>query len=72
MRFNIKSEANSRLVELEDMRKKVRNEKLNQKDPYVRLTRESLTYYLTKGKTSGPSPYVTEEMLTKRRGVLYP
>ncbi|HCW04533.1 MAG TPA: AMMECR1 domain-containing protein [Clostridium sp.] len=70
MRFNIKSEANSRLVELEDMRKKVRNEKLNQKDPYVRLTRESLTYYLTKGKKlQDLPPYVTEEMLTKRRGV---
>lgn len=70
MSFNIHSEANSKLIELETMRKQVHNQKLNQKDPYVRLARESLTCYLTLDKKLQHIPeYVTEEMLTRKRGV---
>jgi AmmeMemoRadiSam system protein A len=43
--------------------------KIESEDPYVRLARESLTYYLIHGKYMNVPSYVENEMLEKRRGV---
>lgn len=70
MRFNVLSEDESKLAKLEDLRRLAQNRKSNQKDPYVRLARQSLTTYLTTGRELEKLPeYVTEEMLKNKRGV---
>ena len=54
---------------LDENRKKY-NQKINTSDPYVRLARESLTYYLLHGEYMDHVPaYVTDEMRNTKRGV---
>lgn len=70
MKLKVSSEDNSKLKELEELRTRAHKNKLNQKDPFVRLARESLTSYLAIGKRVKELPdYVSEEMRTIRRGV---
>lgn len=70
MRFNITSKSDSKLKELEEVKKLSHKKKLSQKDPYVRLARESLTTYLTKGSQLIEIPdYVTADMNSMKRGV---
>lgn len=70
MSFNILSEGSSKLQELEERKKAEQQKKLSQRDPYVRLARESLTTYLNTGKPMNDTPdYVIEEMKNTRRGV---
>ncbi|NLY43153.1 MAG: AmmeMemoRadiSam system protein A [Clostridiaceae bacterium] len=70
MKFNILSNDASKLHELEGIQNTVREKKQNQSNPYVRLARESLTTFLTKGEVIKQLPdYVTEEMKNNRRGV---
>lgn len=70
MRFNVISEGESQLSKLEEIRKAGHEKKSGQKDPYVRLARESLTTYLTTGRELDKIPdYVTPEMLNAKRGV---
>jgi MEMO1 family protein len=70
MRFNVLGEGVSMLEELEHIKKSRYASKANQKDPYVRLARESLTHYLTTGTKLQEIPdYVTSEMRDTKRGV---
>ncbi|MBC2581487.1 AmmeMemoRadiSam system protein A [Clostridium sp. DJ247] len=70
MKFNVISKDNSILESLENIRKTVQKKKLNQKDPYVRLARESLSTYLNTGKQLEKLPdYVIDEMKNTKRGV---
>lgn len=70
VRFSVEGNGNSVLRELENLRELSRQRKLNQEDAYVRLARESLTYYLTTGKHLKEIPsYITDEMQNMKRGV---
>ncbi|MBL4934656.1 AmmeMemoRadiSam system protein A [Clostridium sp. YIM B02515] len=70
MKFNVLSEDSSKLKDIENLRKLNHKKKLQQTDPYVRLARESLTTYLTKGIELKTIPdYIPEEMKNIRRGV---
>jgi MEMO1 family protein len=70
MRFNVLSEDTSKLKEMEELRRTGYEKKLNQKDTYVKLARESLTYYLQNDKGMEEIPdYVTDEMTSIKRGV---
>lgn len=54
---------------LMDQKKRKVNDKINLENPYVRLARESLTYYLKHGEYLNVPHYVTKDMLTEKRGV---
>ncbi len=70
MRFHMGSAADSVLAKLEDKKNEVYMKKSDQKDPYVKLARESLTTYLTTGQEVTTLPdYIPEEMKNLRRGV---
>jgi len=70
MRFNIIGEALPKLAKLEALRKANLEKKNNQKDPYVKLARESLTTYLSsKEELKGIPEYVTDEMKNAKGGV---
>lgn len=70
MKFEPYSKDTSRLEDLRRIKEKHYEKKINSKDPYVRLARESLTTYLNTGKELTYLPdYVTDEMETKKRGV---
>lgn len=70
MKFNILSDNNSKLEELELLRKAYHEKRNHQSDPYVRLARESLTTYLNSGKELKQIPdYVADEMKNMKRGV---
>lgn len=70
MKFNVISEDSSKLEELEGIKKQNQDKKLNQSNPYVKLARESLSYYLHKGEMLKQIPdYVTDEMKQIKRGV---
>jgi AmmeMemoRadiSam system protein A/AmmeMemoRadiSam system protein B len=70
MRFNLFSETNSGLNMLEEIQKEAHDRKLKQIDPYVRLARESLSFYLKNEKKLKELPkYITDEMKNKKRGV---
>ncbi|MDD7794096.1 AmmeMemoRadiSam system protein A [Clostridium sp. 'White wine YQ'] len=70
MKFNIIADGPSKLQELEELKNKAYENINNQKDPYVKLARESLTSYLKTGKELKIIPdYVTDEMKDKKRGV---
>jgi AmmeMemoRadiSam system protein A len=70
MKFNILSEDEPKIGELEKLRKSQYENKNNQSDPYVRLARESLTTYLTTGRKLREIPeYVPKEMKNMQRGV---
>ncbi|GKU24899.1 AmmeMemoRadiSam system protein A [Clostridium folliculivorans] len=70
MKFNVLSEDEPKLGELEELRKSQYEKKNNQSDPYVRLARESLTTYLTTRRKLKEIPeYVPNEMKNMQRGV---
>lgn len=70
MSLDIISDDSSKLERLESIQRTTYNKKKNQRDPYVRLARESLTTFLTEGKMSNKLPdYITDEMKINRRGV---
>lgn len=70
MKFQPSAEGDSVLKKLTDLQKERQERKKHQKNPYVRLARESLTYYLETRKMLDTIPdYVTEEMKTQKRGV---
>ena len=70
MRFNVLSEKEPLLEKLEKHRSEAFGKRKNQSDPYVRLARESLTTYISKGREIIELPkYVTEEMKKIKRGV---
>lgn len=60
----------SKIFDLEELKRSLVEKKNHQKNPYVRLARESLTYYLTMGKELENIPeFVPEEMKNIKRGV---
>lgn len=70
MRFNKIREDETKVDKIEEFKKSMYKNKLNEKDPYVRLARESLTNYLTTGRELEHIPnYVTSEMREVKRGV---
>jgi AmmeMemoRadiSam system protein A/AmmeMemoRadiSam system protein B len=70
MRFKLFSETGSGLEILEKMRKEAQDKKLMQIDPFVRLARESLSFYLNNRKKLNKLPdYITDEMNNIKRGV---
>lgn len=70
MKLEAFSNDTSKLKELERIRKDEYESKKQEKDPYVKLARESLTQYLTTGEAIEEIPdYVTEEMRNLKRGV---
>jgi len=70
MEFHVVSDDQSMLEKLEVLRSEAYKKKQDQKDPFVRLARESLTTYLNTGRRIEKLPdYVTDEMKGNRRGV---
>jgi len=70
IKFNIISDDESKLENLEKIRLSNYEKRKNQNDPYVRLARESLTTYLSSGETIKSLPhYVNDEMKNLKRGV---
>ncbi|WP_069999886.1 AmmeMemoRadiSam system protein A [Cellulosilyticum sp. I15G10I2] len=70
MKMNVVAEDASKLRELEAVKNGNYEKKQNQRDPYVRLARESLTSYLNLDKVQEKLPnYITDEMKSMKRGV---
>ncbi|ADL50788.1 AmmeMemoRadiSam system protein A [Clostridium cellulovorans] len=70
MRFNVMDKDSSKLNDLESIRRELHKKREILKDPYVRLAIDSLTTYLKTGEELAEAPdYVTEEMLSHKRGV---
>ncbi len=70
MKFDTQSDGDSILNKLTELKKTKYEQKKQQKNPYVRLARESLTYYLETRRMLDEIPsYVTEEMRSDKRGV---
>lgn len=70
MKFNVLSEDAPSLKQLEEIKREAYEKRKNTSDSYVRLARESLTYYLNSGKKLKQLPdYVTDEMKNTQRGV---
>lgn len=69
MKLNFQESGKNTVNELIEEKKKRFNNKINNSDPYVRLARESLTYYLINGKHMDVPHYVTNDMITEKRGV---
>lgn len=67
MKFEITGEDDSKLQAIKNL---LYEKKQNQKNPYVKLARDSLTSYLETGKPLDRIPsYVTSEMKNMKRGV---
>ena len=69
MKFKLISNDRDTLSEIIDDKRKKYNKRVNNEDVYVRLARESLTYYLVEGRYMEAPSYVTEEMINSKRGV---
>ena len=69
MKFKLISNDRDTLSEIIDDKRKKYNKRVNNEDVYVRLARESLTYYLVEGRYMEIPSYVTEEMINSKRGV---
>jgi len=70
MKFKDISECTSRLRQLLLLSNTAYEKRQLQSDPYVRLARESLTYYITKGEELKQLPeYIPDEMKLTRSGV---
>lgn len=70
MKFDVIADDTSKLSELDELRKVAQSKKVNQRDPYVKLARESLTTFLATGKKLKKVPdYVTDEMKNEKSGV---
>lgn len=69
MSFELKSSDRDILSEITAEKRKKYIERTGNEDVYVRLARESLTHYLIEGKLMDMPSYVTEEMISNKRGV---
>lgn len=69
MEFKLKKGDRDILSEITKEKEKKYNMRLKNEDVYVRLARESLTYYLAKGNYMDVPGYVTCEMINNKRGV---
>ena len=69
MAFSLKSSNKDMFYELIQKENKKYLHKVKNEDPYVRLARESLTYYLMQRGYMDTPLYATYEMKTKKRGV---
>lgn len=69
MRFDLKKSDESIFPKLIDQREKQYEDKLKKEDPYVRLARESLTYYIKNKSFMEVPQYITQEMKKERKGV---
>lgn len=69
MKFNLGNSVDSMYTYLLDDKKQKLNNKIDNHNPYVRLARESLTYYLLYGYYMDVPDYVTDEMKKLKRGV---
>lgn len=69
MSFSVKESNIDTYSVLMDQNRKRFKQKIDNADPYVRLARESLTYYLMYGEYMDIPSYVTEEMTEDKRGV---
>ena len=69
MKFKLISNDRDTLSEIIDDKRKKYNKRVNNEDVYVRLARESLTYYLVEGRYMEAPSYVTEKMINSKRGV---
>lgn len=66
--FTKETNVNTYEILIDENRKRAK-QKIQSSSPYLRLARESLTYFLASGKHMDIPSYVTEEMLTEKRGV---
>lgn len=70
MKFNILDKDGSKLSQLEELQNGVLEKRKEKDNPYVRLARESVEFYLNEGKILKNIPsYVTDEMKNTKRGV---
>lgn len=69
MSFSLKETDIDTFSLLENERRNRLKSKSKNRDPYVRLARESLTYYLEYGEYIDVPEYVTDEMINEKRGV---
>lgn len=70
MRFNVLSEDTSKLKQLELLQSHALEKRKEESNPYVRLARESVEFYLNKGRVLKKIPYyITDEMINVKRGV---
>ena len=70
MKFSVNQTGHDTLSELTNKIEEKHLEKIREeRNPYIRLARESLTHYLIKGDYLETPSYIPEEMLKNRRGV---
>ncbi|WP_246503454.1 AmmeMemoRadiSam system protein A [Clostridium polyendosporum] len=69
MRFDLEKSTEDTLTQLIDAKKERYKNRLKNEDSYVRLARESLTYYITNGNYIDIPDYVPDEMKRSSRGV---
>ncbi|MEY8001338.1 AmmeMemoRadiSam system protein A [Clostridium sp. Mt-5] len=69
MSFSLKDDNRDTYERLVEEKQEIIAEKKKIEDPYVRLARESLTYYLDHGQYLKTPAYVTTEMKNSKRGV---
>jgi AmmeMemoRadiSam system protein A/AmmeMemoRadiSam system protein B len=70
MKFNVLSQGEPKLEQLEALRSAINENRKHQRDPYVRLAIESLTTFLNNRKKLKTFPdYVTDEMKNSKGGV---
>lgn len=69
MKFSLEKSKENMYARLIEENEKLFKAKLNTKNPYAKLARESLTHYLEHGKPMKIPSYVTDEMKSNKRGV---
>ncbi|MBU3174354.1 AmmeMemoRadiSam system protein A [Clostridium estertheticum] len=69
MKFKLEKSGRDILSEIIKEKEKKYNERIKNEDVYVRLARESLTYYLAEANYMDVPSYVPCEMLNNKRGV---
>lgn len=69
MKFNLQKNNEDMLPKIIEERQKKHKDKLKDEDLYIRLARESLTYYIKNNEYMKIPDYVSEEMKNDKRGV---
>lgn len=69
MKFNLQKSNEDMLPKIIEERQKKHKDKLKDEDLYIRLARESLTYYIKNNEYMKVPDYVSEEMKNNKRGV---
>lgn len=70
MKFNLLKEDTSKLKQMELLQSNAAKKRKEESNPYVRLARESVEFYLNKGRMLKKIPdYITDEMISIKRGV---